>query len=281
MTGAATMLNALTVDVEDYFHVEAFKSVVRREDWDCCEPRVVASTLKILDVLARSGVRATFFVLGWVAERSPELVKEIHAAGHEVGSHGYAHQAIFEQTPREFADDVRRSLDAIEGVTGEKVLGYRAPTFSITRRSLWAIDILKSLGFAYDSSVFPIVHDIYGIPDAPRRPYQIADGLWEFPMTTVRLFRTNLPVGGGAYLRLFPYWFTRLGIRRVNAAGNPAIVYVHPWEVDPDHPRIRTSRLNHFRHYVNLTKTESRLAGLCRDFRFVRVRDLLQSLIKR
>lgn len=275
MFEANRVVNGLTIDVEDYYHVEAFQSVIRRENWDGYERRVYNSTLKILDLLARQGIQATFFILGWVAERTPGIVKEIQAAGHDIGSHGYAHQRIYQQTPDEFAADLRRSLDVIEEITGTKVLGFRAPSFSVTKRSLWAIEILQSFGLAYDSSVFPIIHDIYGIPDAPRHPYQIAQGFWEFPMSTVRILGKNMPIGGGAYFRVFPYWLTRWGIRHLNSAGEPAIVYLHPWELDPGHPRIKTSALNHFRHYANLEKTEARLAALCRDFRFTSLRGLL------
>jgi polysaccharide deacetylase family protein (PEP-CTERM system associated) len=272
------IFNALTIDVEDYYHVEAFQAVIRRQDWSGYERRVYNSTLKILELLARHEIQATFFILGWVAEQTPGVVKEIQAAGHDIGSHGYAHQIIYQQTPEQFTQDLRRSLDIIEGITGTKVLGFRAPSFSVTKRSLWAIEILQSFGLVYDSSVFPIIHDIYGIPDAPRHPYQIARGFWEFPMTTVRILGKNLPIGGGAYFRVFPYWLTRWGIRHTNAAGEPAIVYLHPWELDPGHPRIKTSPLNHFRHYANLEKTETRLAALCRDFRFTSLRGLLNRI---
>jgi polysaccharide deacetylase family protein (PEP-CTERM system associated) len=278
MTASRQSLNAMTFDVEDYYHVEAFQSVIQRADWGSYEGRVYNSTLKILDILSRYGIKATFFILGWVAEHTPEVVKEIHAAGHEIGSHGYAHQIIYQQTQAEFADDVRRSLEIIEGITGEKVLGFRAPSFSVTKRSLWAIEILQSLGLAYDSSVFPIIHDLYGIPDAPRHPYQIAQGFWEFPMTTIRMLGANLPVGGGAYLRVFPYWWTRWGIRRANSDGGPAVVYLHPWELDPGHPKIKTSRINQLRHYINLEKTEDRLVALCRDFRFTSLHGLLDQV---
>jgi polysaccharide deacetylase family protein (PEP-CTERM system associated) len=271
------MINALTIDVEDYYHVRAFQRVIRREDWSRYESRVYNNTLKILDLLARHGIQATFFILGWVAEETPRVVKEIQAAGHEIGSHGYAHQLIYEQTPDEFAADLTRSLEIIEGITGVKVRGFRAPSFSVTQRSLWAIEIMSSLGLVYDSSVFPILHDNYGIPNAPRNPYKISEDLWEFPMTTARIFGKNLPIGGGAYLRVFPYWLTRWGIQQVNAAGEPAIVYVHPWELDPEHPRIKASALSRFRHYRNLDKTEDRLAALCNEFRFAPLQRLLQT----
>lgn len=272
------VLNAMTIDVEDYYHVEAFQAFVQRKDWDRYEPRVYNNTLKILELLARHGIEATFFILGWVAEHTPSVVKEIQTAGHEIASHGYAHQIIYRQTPDEFAEDLRRSLEVIEAITGEPVLGFRAPSFSITKRSLWAIEILQSFGLAYDSSVFPILHDIYGIADAPRHPYQIAEGFWEFPMTTVQVLGKNIPIGGGGYLRIFPYWLTRWGIGKANSTGQPAIVYLHPWELDPAHPRIKTSALNHFRHYANLKKMEVRLAALCKDFKLTSLRRLLGML---
>ena len=271
-----SVVNALTIDVEDWYHVHAFQKVIRRQDWSRYESRVFNNTMKILELLAKHGIQATFFILGWVAEQTPRVVKEIQAAGHEIGSHGYAHQLIYDQTPDEFAADLQRSLEIIEGITGLKVRGFRAPSFSVTRGSFWSIEIMRSLGITYDSSVFPILHDNYGIPGSPRHPYQIAEGIREFPMTTVRVLGRNLPIAGGAYLRVFPYWLTRWGIHQVNSAGEPAIVYVHPWELDPEQPVIKSSRLSHFRHYANLDKTEDRLTALCKDFRFTSLRSLLE-----
>ncbi|HEU4478246.1 MAG TPA: XrtA system polysaccharide deacetylase [Pyrinomonadaceae bacterium] len=272
------VINALTFDVEDYYHVRAFQAVIRPEDWNTYEPRVYNNTLKIIELLAPHGIQATFFVLGWVAEQMPDVVKEIQSAGHEIGSHGYGHQLIYDQTPDEFAADLRRSLDVIEGITGSKVRGFRAPSFSVTRGSFWAIEIMRSFGITYDSSVFPILHDNYGIPDAPRHPYEISKDFWEFPMTTVRIFGQNIPIAGGAYLRVFPYWLTRWGIRQINSGGEPAIVYLHPWELDPEHPRIEASALSRFRHYANLDKTTARLGALCEDFKFTSLQGLLQEL---
>jgi polysaccharide deacetylase family protein (PEP-CTERM system associated) len=265
-------MNAMTIDVEDYFHVSVFDGVVPRHQWGSLESRVVRNTGRLLEVLADAGVRATFFVLGWVAERHPELVREIVAGGHELASHGYAHRLVYDLTPRQFRDDVRRSKALLESAGGVPVLGYRAPSYSITPQSLWAIDILIEEGFAYDASIFPIHHDRYGIPVSPRHSYVLERDrgrIVEVPGSTVRLGTLNLPVAGGGYFRLLPYAWTRWGIARLNRTeGRPAIFYMHPWEIDPDQPRLRTSRLGRFRHYRNLDKTEDRLRALLSDFRF-------------
>jgi polysaccharide deacetylase family protein (PEP-CTERM system associated) len=223
-------------------------------------------------MFAQSGVTATFFTLGWVAERFPALVRRIAEAGHEIASHGYAHRLVYQTTRDEFADDLRRARTAIEAACGMPVLGYRAPSYSITRDSLWALDVLLEQGYVYDASVFPIHHDRYGIPDAPRHPYRIRrplGELWELPGSTVQVGGQNLPIAGGGYFRLLPYSWTRWGIRRVNERERqPAIFYLHPWEIDPDQPRIEASTLSRFRHYRNLAKTESRLRRLLSEFRF-------------
>jgi polysaccharide deacetylase family protein (PEP-CTERM system associated) len=266
----ARPLNALTVDVEDYYHVSAFEAIAPRERWDEFESRIVGSTGRLLDLLERASVKATFFILGWVAERHPGLVRSIQAAGHEVACHSYWHRLVYRQTPREFRADLCRARDVLQDITGERVTAYRAPSFSITRQSLWALDILIEEGFAFDSSVYPTYHDRYGIPGAPSRPYMIrrpAGVLHEFPMAVWRKFGYPLPVGGGGYFRLYPYLLTRLGLRSLNARGTPFAAYVHPWEVDPEQPRLAPGRLRAFRHYVGLRRTERRLARLLRDFR--------------
>ena len=269
---AAPIANAMTVDVEDFFHVSAFERQVRRDDWDSFDSRVCANTDRLLAIFAEADVRATFFVLGWVADRFPGLLRRIVAAGHEIASHGYAHRLVYEMTPKEFAADVRRASDAIARACGVQVVGYRAPSFSITRDSMWALDVLLSEGFVYDASIFPVHHDRYGIPDAPRHPHLIhrpLGALWEFPGSTLRLAGHNLPTAGGGYFRLLPYEWTRRSIRHINAVEEqPAIFYLHPWEIDPEQPRIQTSRLSSFRHYRNLTKTEARLRLLLSEFRF-------------
>jgi polysaccharide deacetylase family protein (PEP-CTERM system associated) len=264
-------LNALTVDVEDYYHVSGFEHCVNRCDWDRMESRVGASTERLLDCLAAAEVRGTFFVLGWVAEQQPSLVRAIRAAGHEVGCHSYAHRLVYEQTPAEFRSDLRRGLRVLEDALGERVTAYRAPSFSITRRSLWALDVLAEEGITLDSSIYPTHHDRYGIPGTPLGPHRIdlpAGPLWEFPPPVYRVLGYPLPVGGGGYFRLYPYALTRLALSRINASGRPFAVYLHPWELDPDQPRLRPGLVRAFRHYVNLPRTEARLARLLRDFPF-------------
>ncbi|MCZ8243211.1 MAG: DUF3473 domain-containing protein [Microcystis sp. LE19-131.1A] len=265
------MLNALTFDVEDYFQVESFTNIVSRGDWSQYPIRVVENTQRILNLLREYKTHATFFVLGWVADRYPELVQEIADDGHEIATHGYWHQLIYRQTPEEFATDLENSLEAIQKALGSySVVGYRAPVFSITNQSLWALDILQKHGIKYDSSIFPVaVHDRYGISNADRFANQIGEGLWEFPPSTVQLGKRNLPVAGGGYFRLFPLPLTRWAIRQINAEGQPAVIYLHPWEFDPEQPRISgASLLSRFRHYLNLEQTESRLRKLLEEFQF-------------
>lgn len=272
------MINALTIDIEDYYHVSAFDQVIDFANWDDQESRLEANAEKILTILAEEEVQATFFVLGWVAEHFPEVVKAIHAAGHEIATHGYAHRLIYDQMPNEFRADVQRSLDIIQGVTGERVMGYRAPSFSIVEDTLWAVEILKALGLKYDSSIFParpLVHDRYGFPGSPKRPYEIEPGFWEFPMSTFRFLGWDFPVAGGGWLRHYPYALTRWGIHRINRQGRPTIVYVHPWELDPDQPRLNGSLWRQFLHYRNLDRTADRLRSLCQDFQFASMREVL------
>jgi polysaccharide deacetylase family protein (PEP-CTERM system associated) len=280
-TRKAETLNALTVDVEDYYQVSAFETCVDRACWDSYESRVAASTGKVLDCLATASVRATFFILGWVAERQPRLVRAIQRAGHEVACHSYWHRLIYRQTPQEFRADLCRARDVLQGITGEAVRAYRAPSFSVTRQSLWALDILLEEGFTIDSSIYPTVHDRYGMAGSPARPYRIvrpAGEVWEFPMAVYRRLGYPLPIGGGGYFRLYPYLFTRHGLRAINAQGRPFVAYLHPWELDPDQPRLNPGRLRAFRHYVNLHRTERRLAQLLRDFRFGTVSEVLAGL---
>jgi polysaccharide deacetylase family protein (PEP-CTERM system associated) len=264
--------NVFSVDVEDYFHVEAFSDVVDRTSWEGYACRVEANTQRLLDLLDECGVQGTFFILGWVAERYPQLVREIVARGHEPACHSYWHRLIYKLDRAEFAADTRRAKDVIEQAAGEPVFGYRAPSYSITMRSLWALDVLAEAGFTYDSSIFPIRHDVYGIPDAPRQPFLVttASGpIVEFPITTFRMVgEQNLPVGGGGYLRILPFWYTKLGYRRARAENLPLIAYIHPWEVDPDQPRIGGRRKSRLRHYTNLGKTHDRLRRLLALGRF-------------
>jgi len=243
------------------------------------ESRVVANTGRLLDLFDEFDVRSTFFVLGWVAERHPALVRAIVARGHELASHGYAHRLVYSQTPAEFREDVRRAKGLLEDAGGVAVHGYRAPSFSVTSRSLWALDVLLEEEYRYDASIFPIRHDRYGIPDAPRWPHAIerpAGRVYEVPGSTVRLGGTNLPVAGGGYFRILPYAWTRFGISRVNRTERqPVVFYLHPWEIDADQPRLSAGALSRFRHYRNLHKTESRLRRLMRDFTFAPVASVL------
>jgi polysaccharide deacetylase family protein (PEP-CTERM system associated) len=262
----------MTIDVEDYFHVSVFDGVVPRARWDSLESRVAANTDRLLEIFADYEVTATFFVLGWVAERFPQLVQRIAAAGHEVASHGYGHRLIYDQTPRAFREDVRRAKAVLESATGIWVRGYRAPSYSVTPRSLWALDVLIEEGYRYDSSIFPIHHDRYGIPSSSRHPYVLhrtAGALIEAPGSTTTVGSVNLPVGGGGYFRILPYAWTRWGIDRVNRQeGRPIVFYLHPWEIDPHQPRLSAGTLSRFRHYCNLAKTEGRLRRLLSDFKF-------------
>lgn len=264
--------NIMSVDVEDYFHVEAFADVVSRENWDAYSSRVEPNTRRLLDLFAADQIQATFFILGWVADRYPALVREISSAGHEVACHSYWHRPIYKLDAPTFRADTRQAKDVIEQVAGQKVVGYRAPTYSITSSSLWALDVLAELGFQYDSSIFPIHHDRYGIPDAPRFPFRIvtqSGPLVEYPLTTFRLWGAhNLPVGGGGYLRLLPEWYTRLGLRRAQTEGLPVVAYIHPWEIDPEQPRIPGRLGSRLRHYTNLGKTYTRLSTMLREQHF-------------
>jgi polysaccharide deacetylase family protein (PEP-CTERM system associated) len=266
------IVNIMTVDVEDYFQVSAFEEHVSRDQWDGFESRVCANTDRLLEIFEGVDTKATFFVLGWVAERFPALVQRISAAGHEIASHGYAHRLVYEQTPAEFRADLRSARDVIENASGKKVLGYRAPSYSITARSLWAYDVLIEEGYTYDASVYPIHHDRYGIPDAPRHPYRVSresGSLWEMPGSTMPWAGQNFPIGGGGYFRILPYAWTRRGFLHVNhRETKPVMFYLHPWEIDPDQPRIRVSWASRFRHYRNLDKTENRLRRLVGEFKF-------------
>jgi polysaccharide deacetylase family protein (PEP-CTERM system associated) len=276
-----SMRNALTFDIEEYFHVEAFARAFRPEEWPSLASRVVDTTERLLDILDYADAHATFFVLGWVAERYPALVQDIAARGHEVACHGYGHQMINRQTRLEFAKDVQRAKTAIEDAAGTAVVGFRAPTFSVTRETLWSLEVLWEAGFLYDSSIFPIVHDRYGIPDAPRFPHRIpvmnGHGIAEFPMSTVLLLGRRLPVAGGGYLRLLPYAMTRRAIRHLNKHENqPAIVYLHPWEIDPYQPKVRVGLVTRVRHSIRTGSTEAKLHRLLKDFRFGPARDVLE-----
>ena len=274
--------NALTVDVEDYFHVSAFAKNINYQDWDKYPLRVEANTQRLLDLFDEYEVKATFFILGWVAERTHDLVKDIANRGHEVACHGFSRQLIYNQTPAVFREETLRSKHLLEDIAQAPVRGYRAASYSITNRSLWALDILAEAGFEYDSSIFPVRHDRYGIPDAPELPYRMetpnGHSLVEFPLSTAKLLKYRLPVAGGGYFRLYPYPVTHSGLSQINRRQQPFIFYLHPWEIDPDQPRISTSWFSRFRHYNNLDKCESRLHRLFSDFKFGTTESVLTSL---
>jgi polysaccharide deacetylase family protein (PEP-CTERM system associated) len=279
--GGAAVVNAMTVDVEDYFHVSVFDGILPRTEWQRMESRVVPNTERLLRIFEDARVRATFFVLGWVGDRAPGLVRSIAAAGHEIASHGYAHRLVYDMTPALFRDDVRRSKEVLEAASGLSVQGYRAPSYSITPRSLWAIDILIEEGFAYDTSIFPIHHDRYGIPVSPRHAYRLQrqnGSIVEAPASTTQWGAFNFPVAGGGYFRILPYGWTKWGIDRINhAEERPAIFYIHPWEIDPHQPRLPAGMLSTFRHYRNLDQTESRLRRLLEDFKFTTLQKVLSA----
>jgi polysaccharide deacetylase family protein (PEP-CTERM system associated) len=278
--GPTPLLNALTVDVEDYFHVSAFQASVQRSEWASYESRVCRNTERLLHIFEQAGVHATFFVLGWVAERFPQLVRDIARAGHELASHSHEHQLVYDLSPDAFRADLRQARDVIENAAGARVCGYRAPSFSITSDSLWALDVLVEEGYLYDASIYPIRHDRYGIPDAPRHIHRLqrpGGSLWEIPGGTIRRAGVNLPVGGGGYFRLLPYTVTRAALHSLNnVERQPAMVYLHPWEIDPGQPRIPASLTSRFRHYSNLSQTEKRLRRLLSDFRFGPIAEVLR-----
>ena len=317
------MLNALTIDIEDYFQVHAFCNVIKYDDWDCHECRIERNTYRLLEMLdgatqhstlkTETAPKGTFFVLGWIAERYPHLVREICQQGHEIACHGYAHRLVYSQSREEFREDIRKAKIILENISGCEVIGYRAPSYSITSKSKWAFEVLLEEGFKYDSSIFPIRHDFYGIPSAPRFPFiitmndnnnaefsvlnvesnlsneskidldstfniQPSKFIIEFPLSTARFIGQNIPIAGGGYFRLFPFHLVKSGLKRINQVEKmPFIFYMHPWEIDNEQPRIQNiARLSKFRHYVNLNKTEKRFKRLLSEFDFVPVKELLR-----
>lgn len=273
MSPSPRIANALTIDVEDYFQVSAMAPYIDRADWDRCECRVEHNIDRILQLLSAKQTHATFFTLGWVAERYPEMVRRIVREGHELASHGYGHQRVTDLSEAQFYDDIHRAKDLLEDIGGQPVLGYRAPSFSIGASNLWALDTLQRAGYRYSSSIYPVQHDHYGMPDAPRFAHQIREGLLEVPPTTLRMFNRNLPSSGGGYFRLLPYSLSRWMLQQVNRRdAQSAIFYFHPWEIDPGQPRVAGIDLKtRFRHYVNIGRTEQRLARLLEDFRWGRM----------
>ncbi len=267
----------MTVDVEDYFQVQAFARCIDRATWDSIPCRVEANMDRILSQFARVGVKGTFFTLGWVGERYPSVVRRIVADGHELASHGYGHQLVHELTPEQFHADLTRAKSVLEDLGGVAVTGYRAPTFSIGPRNPWAFDVLEETGHRYSSSIYPVRHDLYGVPDAPRFPHRPGKGrLIEIPMTTLQLGGRNMPIAGGGYFRLIPYSVYRLALQRFNKRERkPGIFYFHPWEIDAEQPRVSgAGRLSRFRHYVNIEAVPRRLDRLLRDFRWSRMDDV-------
>ena len=279
--GDGRVLNAFSVDVEDWYQVSDFEAQVRFDEWDRYESRVVANTRRVLALLDEFGVKGTFFILTWNAERHPELVEDIASRGHEVATHGYAHRLVYEQGRDLYRQDLERSQQILERITGKRARGYRAPSFSVTAKSMWALDVMLECGIEYDSSIFPVQDALYGVPGALRFPFVIHSvgerQLVEFPMTTARVGKRNLPLGGGAYLRVLPYPYMRWGMRRVNKEGQSAVVYLHPWEIDPEHPRLHSrGKRGVSSHYINLRAMEDKLRRLLSDFRFAPVSEVLK-----
>ncbi len=271
--------NALTVDVEDYFQVSAFREQISPDDWPRFESRVVANTHRVLDVFDDGGAIATFFVLGWIAERHPQLVRDIAARGHEIACHGFSHQLIYRQSPAVFREETRRAKSLLEAQVQRPVRGYRAASFSITDASRWALDVLADCGFEYDSSMYPVRHDLYGTAVEAAGPHRITapagQTLIEFPMTTRSFMGMTVPVSGGGYFRLYPYQLTKFLLDSVNRDNEPFVFYMHPWEVDPGQPRIQSSLKSRFRHYTNLERCETKLRALLRDFKFASMAEVI------
>ena len=275
------MLNVLTIDVEDYFQVAALSKSIPVSSWGSISTRVERNTHRLLDLFDEHDVKATHFVLGWVAERYPDIVKKISERGHEVASHGYSHQLIYNQKQKVFKEETVKSKCILEDITGLPVLGYRAASYSITNKSLWALDVLAEAEFKYDSSIFPVHHDNYGIPGSPTEPHIITSPngreLIEYPLTVYKLMGQALPVAGGGYFRLYPYWLSQYFYRQINKANKSFVFYMHPWEIDPEQPRVKASWFSEFRHYNNLHKCEDRLTKLIKTFPFTTMEKSLRS----
>ena len=262
--------NILSVDVEEWFHPEALQHKFPAEIWSEQPSRVRSNVDKLLNLFEVKKAKATFFILGWVAQENPAMIKDIVNAGHEIASHGSFHKMVTKMTPKEFEKDLSNSIKILEEISGQKVLGFRAPTFSVIKQTFWAWEIMLRLGLVYDSSVYPIWHDRYGVPDAPRKMYTAIEKdsqkLIEFPMSTMRIFKKNIPFGGGGYLRIFPKWFTEIGIKAINREGIPATVFVHPWEFDSDQPRLNLGKVQTLRHYYNIKNNINKLSRLLDEY---------------
>ena len=278
---AIPLAHALTIDVEDYFQVSAFSGTINRETWDQIPCRVEANVDRILGLLNEHNAKATFFTLGWIAQRFPSVVKQIVSNGHELASHGYGHHRIQEFTPKAFREDIVLAKKLLEDIGGASIRGYRAPSFSVGKETLWAFDEIKAAGYAYSSSVYPVKHDLYGMPDAPRFPYRVENGLLEIPMTTARFGERNVPAGGGGFFRLFPYQVSRRLIERVQREdAQRCMIYLHPWEFDPQQPRPPGVRLKtRFRHYLNQGRTRERMRCLLADFAWAPFREVYRDVL--
>ena len=277
--GTTSIINGMSVDVEDYFQVSNFETLAPLNEWDKWELRVENNTNRILDIFAKFNIKATFFILGWVAEKVPSIVKTIASQGHEIASHGYHHQLVYNLSDEKFIDDITKTKKILEQISGQEVTGYRAPSYSITRQSFWALSALYDAGYRYDSSIFPIHHHRYGIPEFCRFPTTINLGndkiIKEFPISTIKLFNKNFPVGGGAYARLFPLYFTLKALNSINKKENqPFIFYFHPWEIDPNQPKMECGLFTRLRHYGNLSKMENKLKKICEKFNFSPLKEL-------
>jgi len=272
------MRHALSIDLEEFFQIHALSDVIAPESWETFSPSIEQNTNKVLAELESRGVVATFFCLGWVAGRHPALIREIHSRGHEIACHGYSHQVIYNQDRQSFRKDVEKAKTVLEDTIGEQVIGYRAPTYSITKKTLWALDVLEELGFQYDSSIFPIYHDNYGIPDAPRLPHKLEGrSLAEFPISTLKVGVCNLPISGGGYFRLLPYALTKMALSVLEKRNEPFVFYIHPWELNPHIPRIPgMSAKSRFRTYIGISHAHKRFSRLIRDFTFTTMRQVLR-----
>ncbi len=272
-----SMINFLTIDVEEWFNFRGLEQRSSIKDWDTFESRIENNMNRVLRILRQHNTCATFFVLGWIAERYPEIVKQIQEQGHEVGTHGYSHKEIYFQTPVEFEAELVRSIELLEKISKEKVISHRASNFSITNKSLWALDILKKHGIKYDSSIYPIKRKVYGIPESRRVPYEIRPGLIELPLATLRLFGRNIPAAGGGYFRIMPYCCTKWAMNTLNKEGKPVVVYIHPWELDIAQPNVKIPFRDKFNHYINLKTTEAKFKKVLREFKFDSIRNILES----
>ena len=277
------MKNALTIDLEDYYHVSAFRDQISSAQWNIQQSRIETNTEVLLDLLDGAGCKATFFTLGWIAERHPELVRRVAERGHEIACHSLRHRTVYDMTVEEFRQDTRQAKQLLEDASGQEVRGYRAPSFSITRDSFWALEVLAELGFTFDSSIFPINHPNYGIPGGARDPWRIETPhgpIVEFPLTTLQLLGWRSPFGGGAYFRILPYWYTRWGIRFLNTREHRRVcVYLHPWELDMEQPRMEGRITSRIRHYLGLRSTPAKFRKLIRDFEFVPLGDLVDKVL--